>query len=817
MSSDHTTTTQSSKGKMKSEETQEQESSNPPKTEAQADSNEEEKDKIQSPPPVCIICIGMAGSGKTTFVQRLNSYLHSIKKPPYILNLDPAVSSLPFQANIDIRDTVNYKQVMKQYNLGPNGGILTALNLFTTKFDQVLNYVEKRSSSTDFVLIDTPGQIEIFTWSASGAIITDAIASSLPTVVAYIIDTPRTTAPATFMSNMLYACSILYKTRLPFLLVFNKTDVQPHDFALEWMQDFEVFQQALVAQSQSNESEGGSGYMSSLMNSMSLVLDEFYKNLRAVGCSAMTGFGMKEFFEAVDEARQEYETERLKQEQKNESLDRLVKDLKLSSTTKKSKVDPTELRPDEVSGWEEAEGKTLDKQDVCSSSDMPKSAAANKLSGMGIESDGLGDDIKIPCLLCAHCVQVRTITNLQKMRWVGSSSSLVFFVLLSLAVACLCLYDILSQTTTQDRPSTIQLSSIVLGSVLLVLLLSLSTSISRYFTVKHSLSLIPKPYIPISQLDLPTPIFQNINQEYGRIAIINYLASKPQSTLRIGLDGWGKPGTVHHGKRFADQILKDLNSLERALDGLVPIQPKPIIPTRQSTTIDGPLSAYMEILSPSTPTQPTPIVLTPAQKLILNKYNQLLIKSLTPSSVSPVFNESDYLISCKCLLILVDQINTCRDLSIDNPVGCDHRNGYQIRTIIITETRLPNPPIKPNNPKTSTSPALMSSRPGSSTVRAMSTPPIPLPLPQPSSSTVMINGKESIDNLCKKIFPLIYPPFLPSGFGPIISGYEALIKDIMVLNPSKERTIVEYQYALRCIGSLISHVLLPSTVPASLP
>lgn len=57
-----------------------------------------------------------------------------------------------------------------------------------------------------YVILDTPGQIEIFTWSASGAIITDAVASSFPTVVAYIIDTPRTTAPATFMSNMLYAC-----------------------------------------------------------------------------------------------------------------------------------------------------------------------------------------------------------------------------------------------------------------------------------------------------------------------------------------------------------------------------------------------------------------------------------------------------------------------------------------------------------------------------------------------------------------------------------------------------------------------------------
>lgn len=32
---------------------------------------------------------------------------------------------------------VNYKNVMKQYNLGPNGGILTSLNLFATRFDQV--------------------------------------------------------------------------------------------------------------------------------------------------------------------------------------------------------------------------------------------------------------------------------------------------------------------------------------------------------------------------------------------------------------------------------------------------------------------------------------------------------------------------------------------------------------------------------------------------------------------------------------------------------------------------------------------------------
>lgn len=66
--------------------------------------------------PSVIITIGMAGAGKSTFVQRINSHLHTVNpsRPPYILNLDPAVTYVPFEPNIDIRDTVNYKEVMKQ-------------------------------------------------------------------------------------------------------------------------------------------------------------------------------------------------------------------------------------------------------------------------------------------------------------------------------------------------------------------------------------------------------------------------------------------------------------------------------------------------------------------------------------------------------------------------------------------------------------------------------------------------------------------------------------------------------------------------------
>lgn len=50
--------------------------------------------------PVCLIVLGMAGSGKTTFVKKLTEKLYYSAVPPYVVNLDPACLEVPYPCNI---------------------------------------------------------------------------------------------------------------------------------------------------------------------------------------------------------------------------------------------------------------------------------------------------------------------------------------------------------------------------------------------------------------------------------------------------------------------------------------------------------------------------------------------------------------------------------------------------------------------------------------------------------------------------------------------------------------------------------------------
>lgn len=278
--------------------------------------------------PVVILVVGMAGTGKSTLVHRMQHYAQANQLRSYFINMDPAVTHTSYHVNVDIRDSVDYAAVMKNYRLGPNGAIMTALNLFATKVHQVVTLLEAKKASLDWIVIDTPGQIEVFTWSASGQLIAEALAAALPTVLLFVADTVRCTrSPHTFVSTMLYSSGIMLKQQLPLVVAFNKTDVVSAGAVVRWMRESDSLDMAIANSGGGGDDDddisgsgggavplsttdgglmfgSGSSYAGTLAQSMSLFLHEFYEELPYAAVSAATGAGMEDLAAAIQRAKE---------------------------------------------------------------------------------------------------------------------------------------------------------------------------------------------------------------------------------------------------------------------------------------------------------------------------------------------------------------------------------------------------------------------------------------------------------------------------------------------------------------------------------
>lgn len=228
------------------------------------------------------VIVGMAGSGKTTFCQRLYSWLNTnivlkngLNANITSINLDPAVKNPKMPLTVDIRDVIDYKETMHKYALGPNGCINTCLNLF------LLNFTPPAESK--YTIVDTPGQIEAFTWSSPG----EATMALLKDVcIVYIVDLSLCHNRDVFISNMLFAAALKCRFCKPVLVVFNKVDIGNDSPVGEWIKDYNSFREVLADQ----ESAAGS---------LALYFEEFYNSLDFVFVSSLFGSGKEEFMQAV--------------------------------------------------------------------------------------------------------------------------------------------------------------------------------------------------------------------------------------------------------------------------------------------------------------------------------------------------------------------------------------------------------------------------------------------------------------------------------------------------------------------------------------
>ena len=191
-----------------------------------------------------IFVTGTAGSGKSLLTSKIYEYYTTNGAFAAILNLDPGVETLPYACDIDARDHVDVVSIMKQYDLGPNGAMIMANDLIASKIDVFQDEIFK--INPDYLLVDTPGQIELFAYRSSGPFLVKSLDSS-EKVNIFLYDGALITTPVNFVSVALLATSIKLRLNLPNVNVLTKTDLIGNKLKeiLSWSTNLKVLEDAI--------------------------------------------------------------------------------------------------------------------------------------------------------------------------------------------------------------------------------------------------------------------------------------------------------------------------------------------------------------------------------------------------------------------------------------------------------------------------------------------------------------------------------------------------------------------------------------------
>jgi len=183
-----------------------------------------------------IFVTGTAGSGKSMLTSKILEYYQKNGVFASVLNLDPGVESLPYRPDVDVRDYVDIVQIMQQYDLGPNGSMIMANDLIASKIDDIQN--EIHGVNPDYLIVDTPGQMELFAYRTSGPFFIQNINAD-DKVNVFLYDATMITSPSNFVSVSLLAASIKLRLGLPTINVMTKTDLIPDkiDQIIKWSSD----------------------------------------------------------------------------------------------------------------------------------------------------------------------------------------------------------------------------------------------------------------------------------------------------------------------------------------------------------------------------------------------------------------------------------------------------------------------------------------------------------------------------------------------------------------------------------------------------
>lgn len=180
-----------------------------------------------------VVC-GPAGSGKSTYCKAIQEHCAVKGRRVYVANLDPAAETFSYDLAFDIRDLISVEEVMNELNLGPNGALLYAMDYLLEN----LEWLEEELSGfldDDYLLIDCPGQLELYTHQPVMRAIVDQLRVWGHSRVAgvFVVDATFVCDAPKFISGILLSLSAMISLELPHINVLSKCDLVDSERVLD--------------------------------------------------------------------------------------------------------------------------------------------------------------------------------------------------------------------------------------------------------------------------------------------------------------------------------------------------------------------------------------------------------------------------------------------------------------------------------------------------------------------------------------------------------------------------------------------------------
>jgi len=184
------------------------------------------------------IVIGPPGSGKTTYVGAMSELLKSLGRKVAIINLDPANENMNYTPDVDVSNLVKVEDVMDELSLGPNGGLVYAMQFLNRNLDWLEDKI-KGVPEGSYLIIDCPGQVELYTVDQSMKNIIEYFSSlDYRLTAVHLVDSHYCSDAGKFIAVCLTSLTTMLQIALPHVNLLSKIDLVERYGKLQFNLDY---------------------------------------------------------------------------------------------------------------------------------------------------------------------------------------------------------------------------------------------------------------------------------------------------------------------------------------------------------------------------------------------------------------------------------------------------------------------------------------------------------------------------------------------------------------------------------------------------